>query len=90
MSKTKAERLALAFSKGLRDYLGLEKVAAIVKANASEPNPNICHSHDFCDSNMIMHAAGVDVLGWNEWNDDDCEVWSEAWDIARKTGFASE
>ena len=40
-------------------------MSEIVERNKNETDPNICHSHDFCDANMFLHevfmAYGMDV-----------------------------
>ena len=59
------ETLALEFSQGLHVYLTPEQMSEIVERNKNETDPNICHSHDFCDANMFLHevfmAYGMDV-----------------------------
>ena len=46
--------------------------------------PGICHSHDFCDANMAMEQAFVDVFGSYQglhqpgWE----ALWGRAWDWA--------
>lgn len=67
-----------------------DKLAEIDRLNAAEENPNICHSHDFCDANVFMAGAVNAALG----NDpdhfdinDDTTLWHEAWSLAKREGF---
>lgn len=52
--KPTAEALALEFSQGLHSYLTEEQLAEVVRLNLAETSPGICHSHDFCDANMVL------------------------------------
>lgn len=57
--------------------------------NAERSNPDVCHSHDYCDANMIMHAAGIRACGWAEdWDLDEVSIlWNDAWELAQAGGF---
>jgi hypothetical protein len=57
-----AEQLATEFVDELRDQLTPAEFAEVRKRNAAETNPLICHSHDFCDANMVMLDA-IERLG---------------------------
>jgi hypothetical protein len=48
------ETLAREFSEGLHDYLIEEQMQAVVERNRAERAPRACHSHDFCDANMVL------------------------------------
>lgn len=82
--------LARAFSYQLRQEIGLIDLMTVIRLNREEENKNICHSHDFCDANMVMLDAGV-VLGyWTEENFDldDCSaIVNDAWAIAKAANF---
>lgn len=87
------EALAEAFIKQLREDLGPEKFAEVVARNAAELNPDVCHSHDFCDANMVMDAAfeefGVDPLEYGYTEEDGmsqevCDLWNRAWDRGKE------
>jgi hypothetical protein len=58
----------------------------MVTRNAGETNASICHSHDFCDANMVM-AAAFTANGIEPDVDDEavCTLWRQAWDIAVET-----
>lgn len=62
----------------------------MVAENRTESNPNVCHSGDFCDSNMILHEVfmryGMDVAdegGVDRWGD----LWNEIWTRAKARDF---
>lgn len=97
-------QVARAFSKVLRNWLTPEEMTQVIAANKAERNPNICHTHDYCDANMAMCAAFEKVLGATE--DEVCElvcsgsetvggtratqIWSAAWRIAAANEYAVE
>ncbi|MBI3230487.1 MAG: hypothetical protein HYZ45_10005 [Burkholderiales bacterium] len=87
--------LALEFSRALRSLLSSEEMQAVVLLNASEADSRICHSHDFCDANVVMHdiflAHGMDPAeqgGAERWG----PLWDDAWSLAKAAGvgFSSE
>jgi hypothetical protein len=87
-----AARHAEAFVTGLRAEVGAENFAAIIAANASETNADVCHSHDYADANVVMLAAcGItDGAPENESDADyetrmarEGEAMTRAWDAAR-------
>src|SRR5262245_9279508 len=46
-----------------------------------------CASHDFCDANEAMALAFENVVGREPKanDDDDCALWSAAWELAKPT-----
>lgn len=84
-----AYQIANTFAALLRDEVGEETIHAINRANDAERNPNVCHSHDYCDANMVLleafqvHGVDPDAEG-NE------NLWDAAWMIARRSGFAPQ
>ena len=87
------EALAAAFVRILRQTIGEEKYAKVVALNGVELNPDVCHSHDFCDANMVMDAAfhtfGVDPLEYGYTEEDGmsqevCDLWNAAWNRAKE------
>ena len=72
------------------------QLRTVQKRNANEPNTNICHSHDFCDANMVMDEAFTSVFGRSilpdegEMTEDDLAVFNAAWDIASARGFTNQ
>lgn len=85
-------RLAMAFANQLREDIGAKKVAKVVALNAEQDNPNICHSHDFCDANMTMDAAFTKTVGReiDLQSDDDMALWNDAWTLAKANGFDAD
>lgn len=87
------DALAEAFVKQLREQLTAEQFAEVVALNGVELNPDVCHSHDFCDANMVMDAAfhtlGVDPLEYGYTEEDGmsqevCNLWNAAWNRAKE------
>ncbi|UGL62730.1 hypothetical protein [Xanthomonas phage FMYAK-P1] len=93
MGLPEIEPLAEAFLRILRETIGVEAYDEVVELNASELNPDVCNSGDFCDSNMVMDAAfqslGVDPSTYGRADEDDdmpqevCDLWNSAWDRAK-------
>lgn len=100
---TDAPKIARQFVRNLIDELGADKVRLVAYRNSKQMHPNVCHSHDFCDANMIMDSAFIDC-GFRTIGDeydkeipDDAEllkisdnntpVWNAAWDIAKRASF---
>jgi hypothetical protein len=54
--------LAHAFARRLREELTGSEIMEVVALNAAESTPDVCHSHDFCDSNMTMLEALAGLL----------------------------
>ena len=82
MQTTKPRHVLLAekFTESLRAALSPAEFAEMVDANANETNPNICHSHAYCDANQIMLNA-MESLGIEY--DADSALHSDAWTYAR-------
>lgn len=91
------DRLAAEFCKCLRAELGPVKMIKVIKRNQKETSPGVCHSHDFCDANMVMDQAFYNLTGLHTWETetvegsgvaDSCvDLWNAAWDIAAKAEF---
>jgi hypothetical protein len=80
--------LAREFSRLLVQSLGKETVKKINRLNKAEEDPNVCHSHDFCDANMVMHEAQENLkLNLDLENQRDVNLWGDAWNFAVKNGF---
>lgn len=82
---TTVERLAAAFAGVLKEWLTDAEWKAVARRNAAEPDPNVCHSHDFCDANMAMDEAFTIVLRRHARpvEEADAELWNEAWNLAK-------
>lgn len=70
-------RNAARFVRILAQWLGPVDFAEMRARNAVKP-VNVCHSHDFCDANMAMHAA----LGEPEITDQTLRTMARVWEIA--------
>lgn len=81
-----AQQLADRFAVVLRSWLTAEEWAKVRVRNASETDPHVCHSHDFCDANMAMDEAWGSFMNAHIDADDEAQakLWSDAWDIAKK------
>lgn len=84
--------VAVVFSNKLKEVMTDENMAEIVKRNHTERIDQICHSHDFCDANMLMADAIKDsVEGWESMSASAyTEIWNTAWDIAKQKNFYTE
>ncbi len=94
---TLPERIAAVFAARLFEDLDEDDMARVVARNAAESRPDVCHSHDFCDANVVMHAAFT-AMGVKAPVDCDeagqlvgpeferaSALWSDAWGIARSS-----
>ncbi|GIL13717.1 MAG: hypothetical protein BroJett038_24370 [Chloroflexota bacterium] len=89
--------LAMEFCRILGETLNAEQIAEVVRRNAEEVDSNVCHSHDFCDANVVMHAAfgsfGVDPMASGEndegMSDEVIALWNAAWDMAKFAEFSA-
>ena len=84
------EDLAREFSERLKQTLSAEELNELVLRNRIETTPNICHSHDFCDANMLLHEVfirhGMDIAdegGRERWG----ELWDAAWNLSKSREF---
>jgi hypothetical protein len=77
--------MAAKFVEGLAE-MGPVTMQMIAKRNAEETSRLICHSHDFCDANMVMAHAYTVVTGRASFMEDDeaeIDLWNAAWEIAK-------
>lgn len=95
-SSDQIQAVAREFSRELRATLTAEQIAQAVALNAAEPADSpVCHSADFCDSNMCMaaaiqrvcHVSEDDIL--NDPTDYLSNLWNAAWAVAEAGGFAT-
>jgi hypothetical protein len=77
--------IAAIFCRLLRDQIGEGSYRLACERNAAEGSTGVCHSHDFCDANMIMAAAFAEVGLEIPAADADPELWNSAWEIAFDT-----
>jgi len=88
-SSATVEKLAREFSRILSTWLGADKLREVVKRNDDDVmNPEVCHSHDFCDANEAMDRAArkmkIKIDAGSEW---DADLWNRSWDMAKKNHF---
>lgn len=96
-----AQQLADEFCRQLQGTLDSADFATLQARNRNEDNANLCHSHDFCDSNVVMWNAIKSLTGFepDESNpqmngkympgmtDELGRLWSTAWNKAREQDF---
>jgi hypothetical protein len=84
---TAAEDIADRFAAILKRWLTADEFAEMKRLNATaDYAEGSCASHDFCDANVAMSEAFTSITG-REVNADsgtDTDLWSEAWEIARR------
>lgn len=77
-----AQELADRFSRRIRRVLTVDEVDSANELNADETEDGVCHTHDYCDANMVM----MNALGMMP-RESDSGLWAEAWRLARESGF---
>lgn len=84
------DSLANQFCQLLRTALTPEEMDQVVLRNRTQTHPSVCHSGDFCDSNMVLHEVfmryGMDVAdegGADKWG----HLWDAAWTLAKTRDF---
>jgi hypothetical protein len=96
-----AKELSVAFSNILMQWLGEEQMREIIELTKKETDPGICHTGDYCDSNMAMHAAFVaaglmkeeseededDESSYGGMNEELTSLWNASWDLAKANLF---
>lgn len=98
-SEEEINRLAEAFTKHVRAFFWDDSIEdtnddfmLVLERNAAEPDPAICHTHDFCDANMLMAAAWQECFPHEAFclqNTFHTELWSAAWQQAKAAEFSN-
>ena len=85
----KTRQLALNFVALVCREFDEKTLSEIRRRNRAETNPSVCHTHDFCDANLLMDDAWRFTFGRDTNLDDevDCAVWSNAWARAVAANF---
>ncbi len=84
-----APTLAKEFCKILREYLTTIQIAEVIERNNKETSDAVCHTHDFCDANMVMQEAGerhgLDFAAQihGDMEESHHNLWCEAWSLAK-------
>lgn len=85
-----ADALALEFSQGLHACLGREQMREVFERNRAETAPGVCHSHDFCDANMVLYEVfmrhSIDPVS-EEGMERHGALWDQAWNLAKSREF---
>ena len=74
--------IALAFDRLLRCALTSDQYHTVLALNLIETNPNVCHSHDYCDANVVMAEAFEEWTGSEPraGSEEDTALLTTAWD----------
>ena len=84
------ETLALEFSQGLHACLGPHNMREVVERNRAETAPGCCHSHDFCDANMVLYEVFL-RHGMSPATEEGMErhgaLWNQTWNLAKSREF---
>lgn len=89
VARPSAEALCEKFVEKLIEEIGVKKVGEVRRLNHKEKSAGVCHSHDFCDANMVMLAAYCGLTKMDEdaavLNDEKTvALWNSAWDLAKE------
>lgn len=83
------ETLSDAFIRLMCEELTPHEMDLVRELNREETSRAVCHTHDFCDANMVMDAAVRDLgfealVDRDDYGDDErfCETWNAAWSRA--------
>jgi len=80
--KVTAVAVAKVFCQLIRAELG-DKMQDVVARNRGESDSDVCHTHDYCDANMVM-ASAMRAVGIPCSSN---ELWNSSWDIAKAAEF---
>lgn len=85
-------QIAHAFGEVIHRETTPEQMAEINRRNAAEPNPSVCHTHDFADANEWMAEAFKQVMlrDVDITSDTDNALWNRAWTHAKSVGFYAD
>jgi hypothetical protein len=84
--------LATIFGGKVQERLTREQFREAVERNKAQAegwaNP-VCHTHDFCDANVLMLEAWAEMFGGepDPASDEDAELINDAWFIAKAAEF---
>lgn len=94
------QAVAATFIRNLENLLG-GKMEEMRERQREEPEgSSVCHSHDYCDANVVMSEAVMEVYGTDpfeehntpdqqptEFYDPLCAVWEAAWTAAKRADY---
>lgn len=83
------QTLANKFCEIVGEYFAHDELSEINRRNTTPAYSGACATQDFCDANLLMHQAFVEILGRDvdPSADTDCNLWNAAWNIAKAKGF---
>jgi len=81
--------IAARFVTLLRAMLTPQQFSEMQNLNATA-DAGICHSHDYCDANMVMAAAFAQIVGRESNLESDNFLWSAAWAYAMTHGLGQD
>jgi hypothetical protein len=83
------QMLSNEFSKELRQTLTAEEMTQVISRNRNETDPNVCHSHDFCDANVALLTAFENIYGYEPKlsDEDTINLMNAVWSLAKKNEF---
>ena len=83
------QECAKAFIKEMRATLEPSEMNDAIALNKQEPNKSVCHTHDFCDANMVMASAlkGLCSKLPNGEDPESFKFWNAAWKLAFDANF---
>lgn len=84
--------LARLFGQRVQEALTRSEFREVCHRNKCEPaGSSVCHSHDYCDANVLMGEAWEEMFGrpfpMGEVTDEDAALWNDAWAIAKAADF---
>lgn len=91
--------VAKAFCVAMRQELNIDQMQLVIERNRNEPSDAICHTHDFCDANVVMDEVCKRLNAELEFQPDEndeakvqkqCDLWNEAWSIAKYAAFHAD
>lgn len=94
------ELIAYEFSGNLINILTGFQMQELVERTKIDRQPGICHSHDYCDANIVMAGAFEAIVGRapyyapagsshedSQTEDADTSLWNRAWTLAKDNNF---
>lgn len=99
MNNDLVNKLAIAFSNILKSWLTEEEMKEVIRINSLPGMEKLCQSHEYCDANMAMNEAFMQVMGRSfvfyddekpetlKQNEEDTDFFNAAWDLAKSNQF---
>jgi len=83
------QKISNAFNNKMREWLDDDEFNSLIKKTKSQTDPNVCHTHDYCDANVIMDECFVEILGREHdcASQTDADIWNDAWTLSKQNLF---